>query len=85
MNTLRKDINREKARYSEVVEEKNQLLRLIERLKDSSLRYVLNRSEASELELLQQLEHYNRKYNPKALDVARTIDTINNRRLIQII
>lgn len=35
--------------------------------------------------MLQLLDSYNKKYNPKALDVARTTDIINNRRLIEII
>ena len=85
MNSLRKDINREKERYVEVVEEKNVLIRLIERLKDSALKYILDRNESSEFELLQLLDGYNKKYNPKALDVAKTTDVINNRRLIEII
>lgn len=61
------------------------MIRFIEKMKESTLRYILNRNEVSEVEVLQLLENYNKKYNPKALDVARTIDTINNRRLIEII
>ena len=38
VNQLRKDINHEKERYIEVVEEKNALVRLVERIKESSLK-----------------------------------------------
>lgn len=55
VNQLRKDINRERDRYEEVVEEKNRLIRLIERIKESGLRYIVERSEANEFELLQLL------------------------------
>lgn len=82
---LRQDINREKERYVEVVEDKNALLRLTERVKESTLRYVLNRTEPTEFEVLQQLETFNKKYNNRAVDVACTIKAINNRRLIEII
>ncbi len=69
----------------EIVEEKNALMRLVERIKESGLRFIIERSESSEFELLQLLDSYNKKYNPKALDVVRTTDIINNRRLIEII
>jgi hypothetical protein len=68
-----------------VVEEKNSLLRLIERLKENALRYVVNPCEATEFELLQQLDSYNKRYNPKAADVGKTVEIIKNRRLIDII
>lgn len=45
----------------------------------------MEKSEASEAELLQLLDVYNKRYNPKAVDVAKTIDLIQNRRLIEII
>ena len=35
--------------------------------------------------MLQQLNSFNKKYSPKSVDVAQTIDVINNRRLIEII
>jgi len=31
------------------------------------------------------LDNYNKKYNPKATDVVKTTDIINNRRLIEIL
>lgn len=82
---LRKDINREKERYVEVIEEKNALVRLVERIKESSLRYIVEKSESSEFELLRLLDTYNKKHNPRAQDVSKTTEVINNRRLIQII
>lgn len=60
-------------------------MRLVERIKESSLRFIIDKSESSEFELLQLLDNYNKKYNPKAVDVAKTTDIINNRRLIEII
>jgi hypothetical protein len=85
VNKLRRDINREKERYIEVVEEKNSLLRLIERIKESGLKYIIDKHESNEFELLQLLDNFNKKYNPKATDVVKTTDIINNRRLIEII
>ena len=38
VNQLRRDIHREKERYVEVVEEKNGLVRLTERIKESALK-----------------------------------------------
>ena len=66
----------------EIVQEKNALMRLVERIKQSGLKFVVQKSQASEAQLLQLLDVYNKRYNPKAVDVARTIDLIQNRRLI---
>jgi len=60
-------------------------VRLIERLKESSLKYIIDKSESNEFELLQLLDSYNKKYNLKATDVVKTTSLINNRRLIDII
>jgi hypothetical protein len=49
------------------------------------LKYIIEHSEANEFELLQLLDGYNKKNNPKATDVAKTTAVINNRRLIDII
>ena len=68
-----------------MVDEKSTLIRLMERVKEVALRYVISKSESHEHELLQLLEMFNKKHNPKASDVSKTLDIVNNRRLIEII
>lgn len=85
VDKLRKDINFEKERYVEVVEEKRALMKYTEKIKEMSLKFIADKNEVNEVELLQALDGYNRRYNPKSMDVSKTMDLINDRKLIEII
>lgn len=53
VDSLRKDIEVEKRKYLEAIEEKKWLFQLIEKIKRKSLEYIMENSVRNEVELLE--------------------------------
>lgn len=82
VDSLRKDIEMEKRKYLEVIEEKKGLFHLIEKIKRKSLEYIMENNVRNEMELLETFESYNKKYNPHSTDVEKCRKEIENKRLL---